>query len=367
MILRKTYINLETILFSIVITLIMIFLAGRHFELDAITKINDYEGLNIFYGRDTSIYGGTLFRIILVIVSIDMFQKMILFLTLFLSIFSSYSLAEGMTSSRIAKFYVGFLYVFNPFTYIRILAGNWYLLFAYAILPLLVKSFIDILQNNDKKNVIKFVILVTMAAFNIHILIIALIIMSIIFMFWISKYGEIRNIKIIPIAIIIFIFLNFYWIFPLVTTKNTIIDNIGEEDYKVFAPKVDNLSDLFSIASMYGFWREGYIYAKDFIPYWQLLSLLIISLAIYGFISYYKDEKIGYLVKAFGVIGIIGFILATGINGPFGGINHWLYDNTILKGFRDSHKFVAMMGLAYTVLGGLGVNKIRSMVERFEV
>lgn len=72
------------------------------------------------------------------------------------------------------------------------------------------------------------------------------------------------------------------------------------------------------------------------------------------------------MVKALGVIGIIGFILATGINGPFGDINHWLYDNTILKGFRDSHKFIAMIVLSYAMFGGLGVNKIKSVYDNID-
>ncbi len=59
----------------------------------------------------------------------------------------------------------------------------------------------------------------------------------------------------------------------------------------------------------------------------------------------------------------MNFILASGVNGPFGEIVRWLFDNTILKGFRDSQKFVAMMVLAYSVLGGLGVNKIKSVYD----
>jgi hypothetical protein len=72
------------------------------------------------------------------------------------------------------------------------------------------------------------------------------------------------------------------------------------------------------------------------------------------------------LVKALGVIWIIGFILATGIHGPFGGINHWLYDHTILKGFRDSQKFVAMLVFSYAILGGLGINKIKSIYDNVD-
>jgi hypothetical protein len=162
----------------------------------------------------------------------------------------------------------------------------------------------------------------------------------------------------------IFIFLNFYWILPLITAKNTIIDNINDEHFNIYAPKIGSLEDRFNIAGMYGFWREGYTYAKDFIPYWQVLLVFIIYLSINGFTSYYKDSKVGIYARAFAVIGILGFILATGINGPFGGFNHWLYDNTILKGFRDSHKFVAMLVLCYAVLGGLGLSRFEALSEK---
>ena len=340
------------------------FLHGKYFLLDTIPVMNIRPILDLFYGKDIPVYGGTFSSsIISTVVPSESFTMIIYFISILLSEYLMYYLVGNITSLRISKLYAGILYVINPYTYIRIAAGQWILLLSYTTLPLMIKSFIELLEKKERKSAIKFIFFISMVTFNIHMLIIALIITCIIFIFWLLKYRDVRNIKIVPITVIVFILLNFYWIFPLITAKNTLIDNIGEEDYNVFSPKIDNVSDLFNIASMYGFWREGYIYAKDFIPYWQLLSLLIISLAIYGFISYYKDDKIGYLVKALGVIWIIGFILATGINGPFGGINHWLYDNTILKGFRDSQKFVAMLVLSYAILGGLGINKIRSMYK----
>jgi hypothetical protein len=145
------------------------------------------------------------------------------------------------------------------------------------------------------------------------------------------------------------------------TAKDNKINNIGEKDYEAFAPK----GGLLDIASMYGFWNEGYLSPKDFLPGWQILYLLILSLAIIGFIYYSKDQKLGIHVKAFALIGILGFILASGVNGPFGDIVRWLFDNTLLKGFRDSHKFVAMMVLAYAVLGGLGLSKIKIVYETY--
>lgn len=103
----------------------------------------------------------------------------------------------------------------------------------------------------------------------------------------------------------------------------------------------------------------GLVIYMQKISYLQILYFIILSLSIIGFLAYCKDEKIGYIVKTMAVIGIVGFILASGIKGPFGDQVYWLFDNTILKGFRDSHKFVSMMVLAYAILGGLGVNKIK--------
>jgi hypothetical protein len=217
----------------------------------------------------------------------------------------------------------------------------------------------DLLEKKRKKEIIKFIFLLSIAAFNIHILIISLIIMTIFFILWFNKYRNINISKIIILSIILFFLLNSYWIIPVITSRNSVINNIGENDFEAFAPK----GGLFDLAALYGFWNEGYIYAKDFLPGWQILYFMILSLTIIGFLSFYKEDKIGIYIRGLAVIGIAGFILASGVNGPFGEIIRWSFDNTILKGFRDSQKFIVMMVLAYSVLGGLGLNTIKEDIR----
>ncbi len=348
-------------IFLISVSILIPFLQNRYiFLLDFIPTTNIYPISDLLYGKSLTTYGGSLsFSLISIIISIDILQKVLLFIILFCSICLMYRLMNKILSSRIIQFYASLLYMFNPYTYIRIISGQWFILFSYSILPLSLKTFIDLLEKKDRKEMIKFVLLLSIVAFSVHILIISLIVMSIIFLFWFNKHRDYRISKILIIPAILFILLNSYWLIPVLTAKNTALNNIGEKDFEAYAPK----GTLFDLASMHGFWREGYLYTKDFLPGWQILYLIILSLAILGFISYYKDEKIGIYVKAFAVIGILGFILASGVNGPFGGIIRWLFENTILKGFRDSQKFVAMMVLAYSVLGGLGVNKIKSVYD----
>ncbi len=336
----------------------MIFIPFLHKNLlllDFLSGINIDDNLDFFYGKMISEYGGYLPAALITII----FQNTLIFIIFFLGIYSIHYFFSSIFQYKWIQYYACLLYMINPFVYIRFLTGHLYILFSYATLPFLLKTFIDILDKKDKKEMIKFIILLSIVAFSIHILIISLIVMSIIFLFWFNKNRDIRILKILIIPAVLFILLNSYWIIPVMTARKSIVDNITEKDFEAYAPK----GTLFDLASMHGFWREGYLYTKDFLPGWQILYLIILSLAILGFISYYKDEKIGIYVKAFAVIGILGFILASGVNGPFGDIVRWLFDNTILKGFRDSQKFVAMMVLAYSVLGGLGLNKIKSVYD----
>lgn len=348
-------------IYLIIVSIISIpFISYKYlFLLDFVSNAN-YHILDLVYGKDIPEYGGFLPIVIaLALVPTEILQETLIFIILFFSAYSMHKLNDKIILSREAQFYASFFYMINPYTYIRIVTGQLFLLISYAILPFLLKIFINLLERKEKKEMIKFIVLLSIIAFNIHILIIALIMLSIIFLFWFNKYRDIRILKFAVISAILFILLNSYWVMSVLTAKNTVIDNIGEIDFEVFAPK----GELFDMAAMYGFWIEVYKYTKDFLPGWQILYLIILSLTVIGFIYYYKDEKIGIYVRAFAVIGIVGFILASGVNGPFGEIVRWLFDNTILKGFRDSHKFVAMMVLAYSVLGGLGLNKIKSVYD----
>ncbi len=356
MVIKNKICDISVYLVIAFIVSIPLLISRYTFLLDFVPEINTGQSTESFYGKTIPIYGGhLLFDVISTPIQTEIFQKILIFISILLSGYLIHDLANNMPSSRIPILYAGILYTVNPYTYTRMIAGQWILLFTYAILPLSIKSFIELIEKKERKSVIKFTFFITLVAFNIHMLIISLIIMIIIFLLWFNKYKDIRITKLFAISGILFILLNSYWIIPILAAKNTIVDNITDKDYEVFAPK----GSLFDIAAMYGFWREGYIYTKDFIPGWQILYLIILSLAIFGFLNYYKDQKIGYLVMAFGFIAILGLILALGIKGPLYPL--YEFDNPILKGFRDSHKFIAMMVLAYAVLGGLGINKLEEI------
>jgi hypothetical protein len=115
---------------------------------------------------------------------------------------------------------------------------------------------------------------------------------------------------------------------------------------------------------MYGFWRAGYVYTKDILPYWYLFFIIILFLAVHGFFLNYKHIKYGIYVKAFGAIAVLSVLLAAGISGPVAGVFEFLFNNVFFfKGFREPQKFVALLVLAYAYLGGLGVADLEKIAR----
>jgi len=107
---------------------------------------------------------------------------------------------------------------------------------------------------------------------------------------------------------------------------------------------------------MHGFWRGGYLYAKDIIPAWQLLYVFILFLTVYGFVTHKKDKT----AQIIGLMGIAGLLLAAGASNQYTGpLFMWLFDHLIFfKGYREPQKFLVLVVLAYSYLGGLGVSSL---------
>jgi hypothetical protein len=287
-------------------------------------------------------------------------QKIFLFLIFVLSGISAYRLCPSEMKS--AKYFAGFFYMINPFVYVRFLAGHWKILLAYAIVPFAIKAFMDLLEKQDKKRLIEALLWITLVGvFNVHILILTLGVCGILF---VLKIIQIRRdvkernglLKLISLLCISYIVLNSYWLLPTFTAGTTIVEQMGTEDLNIYATKSSAINTVFTTASMYGFWREGYLYTKDILPLWYIFFAFILYLTVQGFIFYYRDEKVGIYVKGFGAAAIIGFVLGSGIHGPFSRVFEFLYNNvSFFRGFRDSHKFVALIVLAYAFLGSLGI------------
>jgi hypothetical protein len=322
-------------------------------------------------------------------------EKFILFLLLFLSGWGAHRLISNKSPGC---YFVGLLYMINPFVYSRFMAGQWGVLWAYAWMPFAIGAFIKLLRHGSWKNTIVMAVLATLIGMvQVQGFLLLFIACFIIFVFKVildrSQAKAFQSVKWTAAAAGVFSVLNLYWLFPLFTSAGTILTQLNQADQLSFIPRnTSEFGILFNIISMHGFWRDGYIYAKDIIPYWWILFIVILFLAVYGFISKtssslkpsrlkpdkneispgsieaaqkYAVEQ-WWIVISFAIIGVTGFILALGVateyTRPF---FVWLWNKfSFFRVFRDSQKFVALLCLAYAYLGGLGINELAGILKQ---
>ncbi len=311
----------------------------------------------------------SLMHIIAKVVPVWLLEKLVLLTILFLAGLGAHRLFFWRGAG---SYFAGILYMINPFTYLRFVTGQWQVLFAYALTPFAVKSFLELLEHPTLKKAIELAVLSTLVGIIVAqgFFLLFLALAAIFVSKGIKERGKItREGKIISISAVLFLFLNTYWLVPTLTKGSTILQEISEADMLLFAPKVTSSGRLMlDLASMHGFWRDAYIYISDLTPIWLLLFFFILYLASYGFICHYKDRERGWLIISIAGIGVTSFVLAVGaassITMP---IFQWLWEHIFFfRGFRDSQKFIGLVCLSYAFLGGLGVKEFAVALKQQE-
>jgi len=328
----------------------------------------DMDSTTQLYGLSESISARSPFLLSMQVVSdiipAWLLQKVILFLIFFLAGLGAHKLVPFKGAG---SYFAGLLYMVNPFTYVRFMAGQWPLLAAYALIPFGVKAFLELLEKGGMKNTIKLILLSTLVGVMlIHGLFLLLLVFLVIFV--VKLINERKNparllqiSRYVGISAAMFLVLNVYWLIPVLTAGTARLEQIGQADLLLFAPKaVGEAGVAFALASMHGFWNPGWVYASNFIPFWPVLFVFILFLAVYGFLSILKDKKARWVTISLAVVGIVSFAFAAGatlkLTRP---VFEWFFNNLVfVRGFRDSQKFVALLCLSYAYLGGLGVETL---------
>ena len=196
--------------------------------------------------------------------SSELIQKLLFFLIFLISGVSIYKLCPEEWG--IGRYFAGFLYMLNPFIYVRFLAGHWLILFSYAVTPIVIKAFIDFFESPSSKRSLIIALLLTLVFFiDTHTPFLLLIVLGV---FYIVKMVESRKdagrvleiSRSVVLVVLFLLFLNSYWLVPSFIGSQGPLGDITGSDIYVFTTKQDlNFNTLFTTASMYGFWRGGYI------------------------------------------------------------------------------------------------------------
>ncbi len=300
-------------------------------------------------------------------------QKVILLLILFLA---GVGAARLPFLTGIGRYYAGLFYVLNPYSYVRLLTGQWGLLLGYALTPFALKAFIELLERPTPRNGVRLALLTTLVGINqVHALLLLALASLVFFIVWlVRRKGSVEYWPLsvsLGVALGIFLIVNLYWLVPTMMdlgAQETVVKSLSEGESTLYGTRaISSLGLSFDVASLHGFWRTWYLYSRNFLSLWWVPFLLMFFLAVYGFVAHVRSRAIGWLVLALGVLGLLSFILALGVATPGNG----LFVSTLwskLPGaqvFRDSHKFTALLALSYAFLGGLGLQEmVRLPVRR---
>lgn len=295
-------------------------------------------------------------------------QKIFLFTFLIISGISMHKLVPVKTP--LARYFAGFVYMINPFIYIRYLAGHFFLLWSYAILPLVVNSFMDLFENRNKKNIFKASLLLTLVIPEYHFFPITL---GLLILFFLAFFFEnkIENVKVLASVVLFFSILNLSWISSFILEEpltKKIIANTTKQHLQVFTTGATyQFNVVFNAASMYGFWRGGYILPKESIPAWYLLFFFILFLALHGFLKEGNNRK--KIAYPLGLATSCALILSTGVtHKELSRIFIFFYEYVpFFGGFREPQKFVALLAFAYSYFGGIAVDDFTEKAEKNRV
>lgn len=276
-------------------------------------------------------------------------------------------------NNKIGALFASILYTVNPFTYARFLAGHYLLLLGYSVLPILVLALVRFLRNPTRRRSLDVTLIMALSLLvNLHIFFIESLLVIVVLVVYAFQHanhlGRIlkSSIPIIPLLLL----LNMFWILPETFQggeSTQLINNIDYLDLQAFTSRTWGAGPnvLFSVASMHGFWLP-FNYVSNYLPFWQVFFIVILLVGVFGFVSKSRSAEEKVLKRSMIILALISASLATGISSPFFATTfQFLFDNLLFfRGFREPQKFVSLLVLAYSYLGGIGIIEISKKINR---
>ncbi|WP_042665093.1 hypothetical protein [Haloferax sp. ATB1] len=314
----------------------------------------------LYYGRFPFVF---LLDTLGVVVPLDVLEKLVLMSVIVISGLAGIHSTPAQTHT--SKFATGLIYAVNPFVYTRFLAGHWYLLLSYAVLPLAIRAYYQYLSGEVEQPYRALLWGTLVSVFDPHgTVLLAFIggIFTVVHGFHSELEQNLSTVKRVGFYCVGFVLLNSYWILPVVTNLtggNGTLSAYSIADLTAFSayPTIDE-NILLSVMMLYGFWRPGYLTTTSVLPTPLVFGLftLLLALLLYGvFISDDKSWRDGLFVSA-----ICCFILAMGATGPVTGPVVTKLFETVpgLLAMRDTQKFSIGLCLAYAWFSGVALDEL---------
>ncbi len=304
----------------------------------------------------------------------QLIEKIILFLIFFLSSFGMYRLlrqlfGQGQVSDyqKVGASVASTLYAINPFTYDRLMAGQYLVLLGYALIPFFVMSLRSFAQKPSVWRSVRLAGWATLiGAVSIHTLgmLFVLILAAIGVYVRLSQHKLLDILRFGGMTIAVFVAANSYWLLPLVIGKGSLasqIHSFGPGDLAAFATEGSTLlAKVGNVLQLQGFWlasHDLYLRPAMQVPSWHILALLMWVLVVLGLVVMWRQQRRS-LALWIGSVVVVGALLATGY---FSGVLQHL---PLYDGYREPQKFAALVAFGFCVCVAHGVAGMLGYLKR---
>lgn len=306
----------------------------------------------------------------------DVLEKLLLFAILFLSGFGLHRLVRVLqpmgtpaTATNWGSYTGGLLYMINPFTYSRFMAGQYSVLLGYACLPFFVAALLRFIEGPSlKKTAVLVAWVVGISIVSIHTLGLAAVVTLVALgqAGWRYRADKQRLKRLVQYglaAALAFFIVSSYWLLPLargVGVTATAVTTFKASDQSAFATVGDGTaSKLLHVVRLQGFWGEQqglYLLPQDELRIWGLVVMLVWSMVVIGAVAAWRHGR--ETAVLFVGCTVLAALLAVGVG------NAWLASHIpFFAGYREPQKFVAVIVLAFAVFGGSAAGNLASMMH----
>ncbi len=271
----------------------------------------------------------------------------------------------------VGGYFGGVLYVTNPFTYSRFMAGQYLVLFGYAMLPWLVVTVKKFLVEPRLSRALKATLwMLAISLVSIHSILFSVMIVGAM----IVTYWSARNrawLKCGLAAVATFLVLSSYWITPLMSGKSSEAQSIGgftSQNSEVYQTDGGVLGLPLNVVALGGFWgdrQERYVLPWEKYRFWPVLAGAFIGLVLLStYVCVRRRDRLGLALLG---AGVAAAVLALGTAWePLAGVNGWLFEHVpFFKGYREPGKFVAVVALAWVYAASIAVGSGLRGVKKY--
>src|SRR6266508_2375045 len=264
--------------------------------------------------------------------------------------------------SALAAVYGGTLCVVNPFTYDRYLAGHFFFLLGYSLLPWALAPLVDLVQTSSRRAaLVSGIWILVLGAISLHVAgMYVLLVLVAALVTW-SRLGLALG----AVAVLVGALASAYWVLPAVFSRPG--PAVGAADLTVYETRPRGFPALPTLLGMNGFWRDEFTSGPERHPGLYLLLVPILGLAVLGAVKLLARHDVGKFAIVLSLAAVAGLLLAAGSSFPGAGEGfRWFYAHLPLFGaYREPQKFLALVLLGYAIFGAAGLETIvRSTTRR---